>query len=68
MNRKILHKFRLNDMQAQGKERDIIKFAKSIKQYKPWQAMTKLKRPCGGDVVETWSGGDIVVHRIEGGQ
>ena len=66
LNRKILNKFRLNDMQAQGAEKDIAKFAKSIKHYKTWQAMTKLKRPCGGDVVEKWSGGDIIVHRIEG--
>jgi len=66
LNRKILSKFRLNDMQAQGKQQDIAKFAKSLNHFKTWQAMTKLKRPCGGDVVEKWSGGDIVVHRIEG--
>ena len=67
LNRKILNKFRLNDMQAQGKEKDIMKYAKSLPDgFKTWQGMKQLKRPCGGDVVEKWSGGDVVVHRIEG--
>ena len=68
LNRKVLHKFKMNDMQAQGKKADILKFVKSLPNgYKTWQAMTKTKRPCGGDVVENWSGGEYVVHRIDGG-
>jgi DNA replicative helicase MCM subunit Mcm2 (Cdc46/Mcm family) len=67
LNRHILKKFKLNDMQAQGKKNDIIKFAKTLPEgYNSWVAMTKMKRPCGGDIVEDWSGGEVIVHLIEG--